>query len=122
MDEMNTGTPNNIDARGRSTSRGVYRGFAFVNFKAYKFPYLNITGLGTDYVLNGKECGVACVNIPSCLSFNLAAFYDINGRILCELLPSDNYNNSDKFISSQSFYHFSILVSTLMTVSLKSSL
>ena len=99
MDYMNTGTPNNIDARGRSTSRGVHNGIAFVNFKAHKFSYLNITSLGTDYVLNGKECGVARVNIPSSLSFNLVAFYDINGRILCKLLPSDKYNNSDKFIS-----------------------
>jgi len=122
MDDMNTGTPNNIDARGRSTSRGVHNGIALVNFKAHKFSYLNIASLSTDYVLNGKDCGVAFVNIPSSLSFNLAAFYDINGRILGELLPSDKYSNSDKFISSQSFYHFSILVNTLMTVSLKSSL
>ena len=100
-----------IDARGQSISRGVLNGIAFANFKAHKFSYLNITSLGTDYVRNGKECGVACVNIPSCFSFNLAAFYDINGRILCELLPSDKYNNSDKFISSQLFHHFSIGVS-----------
>ena len=100
-----------IDARGQSISRGVHNGIAFANFKAHKFSYLNITSLGTDYVRNGKECGVACVNIPSCFSFNLAAFYDINGRILCELLPSDKYNNSDKFISSQLFHHFSIGVS-----------
>ena len=112
MDEINTGTPNVIDARGQSISRD-HNGIAFANFKAHKFSYLNITSLGTDYVLNGKECGVACVNIPSCFSFNLAAFYDINGRKLCELLPSDKYNNSDKFVSSQFFHHFSIGVSTL---------
>jgi len=65
-----------------------------------RLSHLNITSLGTDYVLSEKECGIACVNIPSCFSFNLAAFYDTNGRILCELLSSDKYNNSDKFIGS----------------------
>jgi hypothetical protein len=64
MDEISTGTPNVIDARGQSISRGVHNGIAFANFKAHKFSYLNITSLGTGYVVNGKECGFACVNIP----------------------------------------------------------
>ena len=119
VDEIDTGTHNVIDARGQSIHRGVHDGVAFANFKAHKFSYLNITSLGTDHVLNGTQCGVACVNIPSCFSFNLAAFYDINGRMLCELLSSDKYNNSDKFISSQSFHHFSIVVSALMSACLK---
>ena len=112
MDEINTGSPNVVDARGQSISRGVHNGVAFANFKAHKFSYLNITSLGTDNVFNGEQCGFACDNTPSCFSFNLAAFYDINGRILCELLPSDKYNNSDKFITSQLFHHFSIGVNT----------
>ena len=48
MDEINTGTPNIIDARGQSTSRGVHNGIAFAKFKAHKFSYLNITSFGTD--------------------------------------------------------------------------
>ena len=120
--KINTGTPNVIDARAQNISRGVLDGVGFANFKAHKFAYLNITSLGTDYVLSGKECGCECVTIPSCFSFNLAAFNDINGRIVCELLPSDKYNNSDKFISSQLFHHFSIGVSTSLTNSLKCTL
>ena len=85
---------------------------AYAKFKAHKFSYLNITSIGSDYVLKGTECGLACVNIPSCFSFNLAAFHDINnGKVLCELLPSDIYNKSDKFVASQSHHHFSITVS-----------
>ena len=110
--EIDTGTHNVTDARGQSISRGVRNGVAFSSFKAHKFSYLNITSLGTDNVFNGEQCGFACVDTPSCFSFNLAAFYDINGRILCELLPSDKYNNSDKFITSQLFHHFSIGVNT----------
>ena len=45
------------------------------------------------------------------LSLNLAAFHDINGKVLCELLPSDLYNNSDKLVPSQSHHHYSIAVS-----------
>ena len=112
--EINTGKTNFIDVLGTSVSRGVLRGITFANFKAHKFSYLNITDLvGTDYVLKEEECGFACVNAPSCFSYNVAAFSDINGRILCELLQSDKYNNSDKFLSSQFFHHFSIAVSTV---------
>ena len=110
--KIDTGTHNVTDVRGQSISKGVRNGITFANFKAHKFSYLNITSLGTYYVLNGKQCGFACVNIPSCFSFNLAAFYDIDGRILWELLQSEEYNNSDKFITSQLFHHFSIGVNT----------
>ena len=119
MDEINTGSPNVIDARGQSISRGVHNGIAFANFKAHKFSYLNITSIGTDYVVDGEECCLACADISSCFSYNLAASYDTNGRKLCELLPSDKYNNSDKFLSNQSFHHFSIMVSIPMTASLR---
>ena len=45
------------------------------------------------------------------LSLNLAAFNDINGKVLSELLPSDLYNNSDDLVPSQSHHHYSIAVS-----------
>ena len=111
MSDFFVGTPKVIDARGQGVSRDQQRGIAFANFKAHKFSYLNITSLTTGYVLNGRECGLACVNISSCFSFNLAAFYDITEKILCELLPSDKYNNSDTFVTSELFHHFSIRVS-----------
>ena len=63
-----------------------------------------------------KTVVFACVNLSSCFSYNLAAFYDING-VLYELLQSDKYNNTDKFVSSQFFHHFSIAVSTSNSVS-----
>ena len=112
VDDNNTGVPKVVDARRESISRGVHNDLVFASFKAHKFSYLNITALGTDYVLNDNECGFACVEIPSCFSFNMAAYHDINGRTLCELLPSDKYNNSDKLVTSQSFHHFSNAVST----------
>ena len=59
------------------------------------------------------ECSFACLDTPSCFSFNLAAFPDISNKLLCELLPSDKYNNSDKFMQSDTFHHFSIAVSSV---------
>ncbi len=100
-----------IDARGKSLSRGTDKGMAYAKFKAHKFSYLNITSIGSDYVLKGSECGLACVDIPSCFSFNLAAFLDVNRKMLCELLSSDIYNNSGKFVASQFHHHYSITVS-----------
>ena len=100
-----------VDVRGKPLSRGTVKGMAYAKFKVHKFSYLNITAIGSHYVGKGSECGFACVNIPSCFSFNLAEFQDINGKVLCELLPSDLYNNSDKLVPIQSHHHFSIAVS-----------
>ena len=105
------------DVGSKTLSRSTERGMAYANFKAHKFSYLNITNIGSDYVLESSECGFACVNIPSCFSFNLAAFSDIlNGKILCELLPSDIYNNSNKFVANQFHHHYSIAVSEKLSL------
>ena len=96
-------------------SRRSPEGVSFVNFIPEQFSYLNITRIGSDLVQDGSECGFACLEITSCFSYNLAAFPDVNGKLLCELLPSDKYNNSDKFIASSIYNHFSIAVSTNKT-------
>ena len=84
---------------------------SFISFEAEEFLYLNITSLGLEHVKNNTECGFACLGITSCFSYNLAVFSDINGKLLCELLPSDKFNNSDNFTSSSFHHHFSIPVS-----------
>ncbi|XP_068706848.1 protein slit-like [Montipora foliosa] len=94
---------------GKAISRGEpHIGVSFINFKEDKFSYLNITILGYSHVDWMPQCSFACLETPTCFSYNLAAYPDINGKLLCELLPSDKYNNSDKFISNESFHHFSI--------------
>ena len=90
---------------------GPNDGISYVNFVEDKFFFLNITTLGEDTVDNMPECSFACLDTPSCFSFNLAAFPDISNKLLCKLLPSDKYNNSDKFMQNDSFHHFSIAVS-----------
>ena len=91
---------------------GPSDGISYVNFVEDKFFFLNITTLGGNTVDDMPvECSFACLDTPSCFSFNLAAFPDISNKLLCELLPSDKYNNSDKFMQSDTFHHFSIAVS-----------
>lgn len=95
--------------------KGINRGSAngvpsYGNFKEDKFSYLNITSIGGDLVDHNTFCAFACLETPPCFSFNLAAFPDINGKFLCELLPSDKYNNSDKLVPSKFFHHYSIAV------------
>ena len=81
---------------------------AFVNYKLHMFSFLNITSLGSDLVDDSIDCGFTCLEIPSCFSYNVVAFSDINGKFLCELLPSDKFNNSDNFTGSPFYDHFSI--------------
>ena len=90
---------------------GPNRGVSYVNFVEEKISYLNITALGGDFVDNMPECSFACLDIPSGFSFNLGTTPEANDRFRCELLPSDKYNNSDKFEQSLIFHHFSIAVS-----------
>ena len=90
---------------------GPNSGVGYVNFVEEKFSYLNITALGRDFVGSMPDCSFACLETPSCSSFNLGTIPDVNDRFRCELLPSDKYNNSDKFVQSLIFHHFSIAVS-----------
>ena len=99
----------------KAISRDAYgsnNGVSYVNLAKDNFSYLNITALnGRDFVDNIPECSLACLDTPSCFSFNVGATRDVNNRFPCELLPSDKYNNSDKFVHSRIFHHFSIAVS-----------
>ncbi|CAH3188857.1 unnamed protein product [Porites evermanni] len=73
-----------------------------------EFSYPNISSIGQNLIQDENDCGYACLEIPSCFSYNLAAFPDVNGKLLCELLPSDKFNNSDKLNASKEFHHFYI--------------
>ena len=112
MNHLSADSFNSFPCCFKGLSRNSSKGVSFISFKAEEFSYLNITSLGLEHVQNDTECGFACLGTTSCFSYNLAAFPDINGKLLCELLPSDKFNNSDKFTSSPLYHHFSIPVST----------
>ena len=87
-----------------------HNGAASAYFNAHKFSYLNIKNIGSKHVEDGLHCGFACLAMSSCFSFNLLALPDASGKLLCELLPSDIYRNSEMFFPNQAFHHFSIPV------------
>ena len=94
----------------KALKRDAEEGAAYANFAAHKFRYLNLAPLVSASVKEPRECSKLCVDHSSCFSTNLAAFRDQNGKVMCELLPSDKYNNSNKFISHQTFHHLSIKI------------
>ena len=84
------------------------------------FSYLNIKKIISAQVEDGDECGFACAANPKCLSCNLEASISVTGTRRCELLPSDKYNNSEKFSKNDNkFHHYSIWVSDLVQYYLK---
>ena len=95
----------------KALKRDAGDGVAYANFEANKFRSLNLAPLVIALVKELRECGKLCVDHSSCFSTNLAAFRDQDGRIVCELLPSDKYNNSNKFVDNSTFHHLSIKVS-----------
>ncbi|KAL9971472.1 hypothetical protein ACROYT_G017638 [Oculina patagonica] len=92
----------------KALKRDAGDGVAYANFAAHKFRSLNLAPLDIALVKEPRECGKLCVDHSSCFSTNLAAFRDEDGKIMCELLPSDKYNNSDKFVENSTFHHLSI--------------
>ncbi|XP_068706115.1 vitamin K-dependent protein S-like [Montipora foliosa] len=84
-------------------------GVRYANFIKDEFVCLNITPVRKMLVERSIQCALSCLDTLPCFSFNLAAFQDNNDKLLCEQLPSDKYNNSDQFVASKVFHHFSIL-------------
>ncbi|XP_015762686.1 PREDICTED: uncharacterized protein LOC107341736 [Acropora digitifera] len=80
----------------------------FAYFNQNDFSYLSINPIGTSLVVQSIQCALTCLQHLSCFSFNLATFPDDNGKLLCEHLSSDKYNNSEKFVASNTYHHFSI--------------
>ena len=89
----------------KAFSQGSIGNLFYVNFMISEFSYLNISSIGRNLIQDENDCGYACLEIPSCFSYNVAAFPDVNGKLLCELLPSDKFNASNEF------HHFYIPVS-----------
>ena len=83
------------------------------NFVIDYFHYLNVSQVGSALMSSSIDCGHACLKV-SCLSFNLAAFPDGDGKLWCELLATDKYNASDKLEANQLFHHFNIFVSYIL--------
>ncbi|XP_058967421.2 uncharacterized protein [Pocillopora verrucosa] len=94
------------------SNKGLYQESSdemwMMNMVEETFSYLNISKINSAEVQNNGECAFACLKEPMCFSYNLEASASKTGTRVCELLPSDKYNNSDEVIISQKFHHYSI--------------
>ena len=92
---------------------GNTREISFAYFLEEKFSHLNVAALVKRVAENILSCAFSCLNNMACVSFNFAAFPDKAGKFTCEILSSDKYDNSDGFLPSKDFHHFSIVVGNL---------
>ena len=104
---------NVIPSVKRCSARFWWARWSYANFKHEQFSYLNIIRIDSKLVQKDIECGLACLQVTSCSSFNLATFPDINGKLLCELLPSDKHRMPNELIHNPMFDHFSKTVSVV---------
>ena len=85
----------------------------FAYFAEEKLYHLSIAPLVKRVAENSLSCAFSCLNNLACFSFNFAAFPDKAGKFTSEILSSDRYNNSEGFLPSKTFHHFSIVVRNL---------
>lgn len=71
---------------------------------------LDVPKTQSKQVTNMAHCLQECVRNHRCFSTNIAVDRDKNGRLTCELLPTDKYNASISFRRRQFFHHFSLVV------------
>ena len=95
----------------KNLMRNAEHGLAYANFEIHKFHKLNITSLVSVATKDLWQCGKACLDHSLCFSVNFIELSQTEGSSLCELLPSDKYLNSSKFVSTRFSHHLSIQVS-----------
>ena len=84
---------------------------SYAKFIEHFYHVLDVPKIEGVAVQTGSQCLLRCVNNDYCFSTNIGAFYLPNGKLWCDLLPTDKYNISEKFKTSHTFHHYSIMVS-----------
>lgn len=98
----------------QSLKRDQEKGIFYAHFKGHHQHRLNVLPITKTALRTQHECGQFCADTKTCFSFNVASVTNANNNLLCELLPTDIFNKSDKFGSNPSFHHFSIKVRKLL--------
>ncbi|XP_022804383.1 uncharacterized protein LOC111341671 [Stylophora pistillata] len=75
------------------------------NFRRDPFHYLWVEKLTSALLENGLECTFLCVGELKCYSLNVAAYPNSKGLYLCELLSTDKYKATEKFLANDTFHH-----------------
>ena len=85
--------------------------FSVSDIRRYSFHYLWAENIERSMVEDQFDCTFLCVAEPKCYSFNMAAYPDSKGLYLCELLATDKYRETKKFLANATFHHYSPWVS-----------
>ena len=87
------------DSTNIGVQRDPYKELSYANFIEHFNHTLDVSKIEGVPVQTGSECLLRCVNNDRCYSTNVEAFHpDLpNGKIWCDLLPTDKYNASEKF-------------------------
>ena len=110
----NTITSENTAHLGeKSLLRDFQNDLFFARFYVERRRYLNVTAITITSVERAGVCGYHCAETHQCFSFNLASTPDADGKRVCQLLPTDKFNSSDRLQTSEDFHHYSIQVSKI---------
>ena len=84
---------------------------SYANFIEHYYYVLDVPKIEGVAVETRGQCLLRCVDNDRCFSTNVGAFSLPNGKISCDLLPTDKYNASEKFKVNHTIHHYSIVVS-----------
>ena len=84
---------------------------SYAKFIEHFYHVLDVPKIEGVAVQTESQCLLRCVNNDRCFSTNIGSFYLPNGKLWCDLLPTDKYNTSEKFKMNHTFHHYSIIVS-----------
>lgn len=85
------------DLKAKPLRRDPEKGVFYAHFKSHQHYRLDISPVKSTAFRSRQECSQECAHTKSCFSFNLASKTDLHGKLICELLPSDIYAESDNF-------------------------
>lgn len=87
----------------------------FLNFVSYFDSVLNVSAIVSKFTSSTEDCQFLCMTTLNCLSVNVAIGSDLSeGRHLCQLLnTTKNSKRDDDFKPSDTFHHFTTIVSIL---------
>ena len=98
-----------IDSGDIWVSKGPNQTFS--HFVQHKKHFLDVKRIRSFLVGFVTECALRCLHHDSCISFNIEDNTANHKEVMCELLPKDLYQISHKLQRSETFHHWSIMVS-----------
>ena len=82
-------------------------------FSVDESHYLNAARVASSTAYDDFDCTFKCLRNPYCLSVNLVASKDANGKVWCELLSSNRHRNSLDYRENRTCHHLFLPVGSV---------